>query len=189
MRSRTLSVAVAHAALAVMLIVISGALAQETPPEPEGYWQGPMNGRVPATISGGTVIGTQKLAELLEHEPATVIDVVAAPRRPEHTSSPWRPVPHRDIPRSIWIPGAGSGVISTAMAEFIRTRVSALTAGDQEKTIVVYCRANCWASWNAAKRLIAEGYRRVIWYPDGVEGWQDAGLPTAVAEPEGPGVQ
>jgi rhodanese-related sulfurtransferase len=37
--------------------------------------------------------------------------------------------------------------------------------------------------------VIAESYRRVIWYPDGIEAWQNAGLPTAVVEAEGPGVQ
>jgi len=37
-------------------------------------------------------------------------------------------------------------------------------------------------SWNAAKRAIALGYT-VAWYPDGTDGWQDAGLPLSVAVP------
>lgn len=177
-------------ATTAMLIAVAHASAQsDAPPEPEGYWQGPMNGRVPATITGGTVIDTQGLAALLDREQVVVMDVFPAPRRPEHLSSPWRPVPHHDIPRSVWIPGMGSGVISEAMADYVRARLSALTGGDSGRPVVVYCRVDCWASWNAAKRLIAEGYRRVFWYPDGIEAWQNAGLPTAVVEPEGPGVQ
>jgi PQQ-dependent catabolism-associated CXXCW motif protein len=173
-----------------MLIAVARAHAQsDAPPEPEGYWQGPMNGRVPATITGGTVIDTQALAALLDREQVVVIDVFPAPRRPEHLSSPWRPVPHHDIPRSVWIPGMGSGAISAAMAEYIRARLTALTGGDRNRPVILYCRADCWASWNAAKRVIAEGYRHVFWYPDGIEAWQNAGLPTAVVEPEGPGVQ
>lgn len=182
--------AVCFVAATIMLIATANAYAQsDPPPEPEGYWQGPMNGRVPATIAGGTVIDTQALAALLDREQAVVIDVFPAPRRPEHLSSPWRPVPHHDIPRSVWMPGMGSGVISVVMADYVRARLSALTGGDSGRPVVVYCRADCWASWNAAKRLIAEGYRRVFWYPDGIEAWQNAGLPTAVVEPEGPGVQ
>lgn len=175
---------------AVALLMVANAHAQaDAPPEPAGYWQGPMNGRVPATITGGTVIDTQALAALLERGQAVVIDVFPAPRRPEHLSSPWRPVPHHDIPRSVWIPGMGSGVISAAMTDYVKARLSVLTGGDRDRPMVVYCRADCWASWNAAKRVIAEGYRRVFWYPDGIEAWQNAGLPTAVVEPEGPGVQ
>lgn len=169
--------------------VADGFAQEDAPPEPEGYWEGPMNGRVPATIAGGVVIRTQALAGLLDREAVVLIDVFPAPRRPEHLSSPWRPLPHRDIPRSVWIPGAGAGVISAAMIDHVRARLLALTSGDRSRPIVVYCRVDCWASWNAAKRLITDGYRRVVWYPDGIEAWLNAGLPTAVAEPEGPGVQ
>ncbi len=38
-------------------------------------------------------------------------------------------------------------------------------------------------SWNAAKRALALGYRNVAWFPDGSDGWQDAGLPLADAQP------
>ncbi len=32
-------------------------------------------------------------------------------------------------------------------------------------------------SWNAAKRALALGYQNVAWYPDGTDGWHEAGLP------------
>ncbi|MFB9268205.1 rhodanese-like domain-containing protein [Bradyrhizobium erythrophlei] len=177
-------------AMLAMAALVSSARAQEgPPPEPKGYWQGPMNGRLPATIAGGTVIATQELAGLLGDEATVLIDVSPAPRRPEHLSSPWLPMPHRTIPRSVWIPGAGTGVISAAMTDYIRTRLTELTEGNRDRSIVVYCRADCWASWNAAKRLISEGYRHVAWYPHGIEAWRDSGLPTAVTEPEGPASQ
>ena len=40
-----------------------------------------------------------------------------------------------------------------------------------------YCLANCWMSWNAARRAIALGYRNVAWYPDGTDGWAAQHLP------------
>jgi rhodanese-related sulfurtransferase len=30
-------------------------------------------------------------------------------------------------------------------------------------------------SWNAAKRAISLSYGNVHWFPDGTEGWQEAG--------------
>jgi len=161
----------------------------DQPPEPAGYWQGPMNGKVPATIAGGTVIRTDELANLVRRENPVLVDVVPAPRRPVSQSTPWLPVPHRNIPRSVWIPGIGSGVISFEMEDYLRDRLAELTGHDREKLIVFYCRPDCWASWNAAKRAIVEGYRHVRWYPDGIEAWQAAGLPVEAASAEGPGVQ
>lgn len=162
---------------------------EDAPPEPDGYWQGAMNGKVPRTITGGAVIGTRQLAELIQHETPVLIDVVPAPRRPLEQSSPWLPVPHRNIPQSVWIPGAGSGVISAAMTDYFHARLNELTHQDHRKAIVFYCRVDCWASWNAAKRAITDGYQRIYWYPDGVEAWQEAGLQTETATAEGPGAQ
>jgi rhodanese-related sulfurtransferase len=39
-------------------------------------------------------------------------------------------------------------------------------------------------SWNAAKRAVALGYSNIIWYPDGTDGWEKAGLPLTPATPE-----
>lgn len=163
--------------------------SDDVPPEPADYWQGAMNSKVPATIAGGTVVDTRHLTALIQRDNPVLVDVVPAPRRPLEQTSPWLPLPHRNIPRSVWIPGAGSGVISTAMTDYFRARLNELTHHDHQKAIVFYCRVDCWASWNAAKRAIADGYQHVYWYPDGVEAWQDAGLQTETALPEGPGVQ
>jgi hypothetical protein len=38
-------------------------------------------------------------------------------------------------------------------------------------------------SWNAAKRAMPYGYRRVSWYPDGVDGWAAVKLPLQKAAP------
>ena len=38
-------------------------------------------------------------------------------------------------------------------------------------------------SWNAAKRAASWGYKQIYWYPDGIDGWDAANLPTADAEP------
>ena len=34
-------------------------------------------------------------------------------------------------------------------------------------------------SWNAAKRVLSNGYPNVAWYPEGTDGWQRANPPLA----------
>jgi PQQ-dependent catabolism-associated CXXCW motif protein len=50
--------------------------------------------------------------------------------------------------------------------------------------LVLYCLANCWMSWNAAKRALSLGYSDVAWYPEGTDGWFAALLPLEDATPE-----
>jgi PQQ-dependent catabolism-associated CXXCW motif protein len=174
-------------ALALLLGVSSTAFAT-APPEPDGYWTGPINDPVPNTIKGGKVIHTQDLAALLKRSkhPAVIVDVSNGPRRPDNlpTTATWLPVPHPAIPGAIWIPGAGLGELPPTLDQFFRERLATATGNDLSKPLVLYCHEKCWLSWNGAKRAIQYGYRNVYWFPDGIEGWRQAKLPTAVVQPE-----
>ncbi|HUB49892.1 MAG TPA: rhodanese-like domain-containing protein [Acetobacteraceae bacterium] len=174
--------------LALTAAVPAAAAEPEHAPEPQGYWLGPIHGPVPATIAGGTVLDTAALAHLLAGGGVVLIDVAEAPHRPVGlpAGTIWLPPPHRVIPGSVWIPEIGRGVIAAPFAVWFQARLAALTAGNRDTRIVVYCHPRCWMSWNAAKRAIDDGYRAVFWYPDGVEGWEQAGHATAAAEPEEP---
>ena len=37
---------------------------------------------------------------------------------------------------------------------------------------------------DAARQILSYGYRNVAWYPDGTDGWERAGLPLSVSQPE-----
>jgi len=173
-------------AMAVGLVAV--ARAGHPAPEPPGFWTGPVNDPVPSTIKGGTVIHTRALAILIkdQNQPAVIVDVSNAPRRPENlpATSTWLPVPHHAIPGAIWIPGAGLGAPPPALDEYFRKRLAAATGNDLSRRVVLYCHERCWLSWNGAKRAIQYGYRNVYWFPDGIEGWRKARQPTAVIEPE-----
>jgi len=161
-------------------------LARAAAPEPADFWTGPVNSPVPGTVSGGKVIHARKLAALLKGGDAVIVDVSSAPRRPENlpASTPWLPLPHQGIPGAIWIPGAGLGAAPPEVDHYYRKRLAAATGNDLSRPLVVYCHARCWLSWNGAKRAIRYGYRSVYWFPDGIEGWRAAHLPTSVVSPE-----
>ena len=155
--------------------------------EPSGYWTGPIDAPVPATLSGGTVIhSAHQLRTLLRQGGAVIVDVSNAPRRPENLApgAPWLPLPHHAIPGSLWIPGVGLGEIPVSVDDFYRQRLAAATNEHLARPLIVYCHKTCWLSWNAAKRAISYGYRNVYWYPYGIEGWKAAGYRTAVIEPQ-----
>ncbi len=157
-------------------------------PEPAGFWTGAMRGPVPASIAGGSVIGVEDLARLVEDGAAVLVDVAPSPHQPDDlpAETVWLPPPHRSIPDSVWLPDVGTGEIDAARDDWYRARLAALTDGDRDRAVVVFCHPNCWASWNAARRAILYGYTRVHWYPDGVEGWQDTDRPTATIAAEAP---
>jgi len=173
-------------ALLVGLSTAGTASEPPHPPEPDGFWTGPTQGAVPATLAGGTVIGTADLAALVERGGAVLIDVAPAPRAPEGLApgTTWTPPPHRSLPGSVWLPGVGQGELPPDVDAWFRARLAELTGGDRNRPVVLFCHPDCWISWNAAKRAILYGYTGVYWYPDGVEGWQDADMPTAVVEAE-----
>jgi PQQ-dependent catabolism-associated CXXCW motif protein len=170
--------------LAVWLPLL--AISAPIVPEPAGYWLGPTHGPVATTIKGGTVIHTHALAALLKAGSAMVVDVSDAPRRPANMAAAgvWLPLPHPVIPGAVWIPGAGRGAIAPAVDKLFRERLALATHNDSRHELVLYCHESCWLSWNAAKRAISYGYTNVYWFPDGMEGWRAAGLPTATADPQ-----
>jgi PQQ-dependent catabolism-associated CXXCW motif protein len=154
-------------------------------PEPAGYRLEEYRAPVPATVAGGTAIDTAAAAALWREHRAAFIDVLPAPRRPEglRADALWKPVPHRDVPGSLWLPDVGYGALSPALEAYFREGLARATGGDKDAALVVYCLADCWMSWNAAKRAASWGYRHVYWYRDGTTGWENAGLPLAEAEP------
>jgi len=179
-------------AIAAALLFLSPAHAEQAasgqespPPEPSGFWTGPLRSAVPATIAGGTRIDATELVSLLKQDSAVVLDTSEAPRRPPQLApgSLWLPPPHPGIPGSIWLPGMGLAEMPGQLEARYRERLVDLTKGDKGRAVVVYCHASCWLSWNAAKRIIGYGYRKVYWFAAGVEGWTAAAQTTVPLEP------
>jgi PQQ-dependent catabolism-associated CXXCW motif protein len=164
------------------------AVGAEGVAEPEGFWEGNVDAPTPATLHGGTVIHVEDVEALLRQGKAVAVDVSNTPRRPAELApgAPWLPLPHRAIPGALWLPEVGAGALTQEVDDSYRSRLERATAGDFDVPLVVYCHQKCWLSWNAAKRAIAYGYRRVYWFPEGIEGWTAAGRQTLVVTPQAP---
>ncbi len=180
------AVVLSRIAALALLLCPSVAAANSHVPEPAEVWTGPSKGPDPATLTGGKVIHAKELDALLKKDTVVLVDVDSAPRRPPQLAphSLWLPLPHESIRGSLWIPGAGLGEMPNSIDAYFRERLAQATGNDKSRPLVIYCHEQCWLSWNAAKRAIGYGYRNVYWFPEGIEGWRAAGLPTTVIEPE-----
>jgi PQQ-dependent catabolism-associated CXXCW motif protein len=185
---RRLQLACALLAIALVTAASGAAAPAARVAEPEGYWTGEVGAPVPATLKGGHVAHLKAALNLSRQGGAVIVDVSNAPRRPEGLAAgaPWMPVAHQALPGALWIPEAGDGVIAPRIDDYYRSRLAEATHGDWETPLLVYCHERCWLSWNAAKRAMSYGYRRVYWFPEGVEGWTAAGQPTVAVQPQVP---
>ena len=154
-------------------LALAAALLVAASPEPAGLWTGPMHGETPATLTGAIVLDPAGLDRLLATAKPLLIDLSKADVRPAGMAAgmPWLPQ-HRSLPGTAWLPGAGAGELGPAREALFAERVAALTGGDKSRPIVSFCHPDCWASWNAGKRLVRLGYTAVYWFPAGIEGWQ-----------------
>ena len=178
----------AFLAVAALTALAPAAHAHDVPPEPEGYRMEAYRAPVPATLEGARVLTTDE-AHALWEEGAAFVDVLPRPPRPEGLpeGTIWRPARREDIPGSVWLPDTGFGALSPEDAAYLEAGLRAASGGDPGAPLVFYCKAECWMSWNAAKRAREElGYGSVAWYPEGTDGWAAAGLPLEPREPEAP---
>ena len=160
--------------------------AAEPVAEPPAFRVDDYRSPTPATLSGAAVIDTAAAKRLFDEKAAVFVDTL--PRAPKPKGLPagtlWRPKPRADIPGSIWLVDTGYGDLAPVMEQYLRDGLERATKGDKARALVFYCLRDCWMSWNAAKRAVFLGYSGVNWYPDGTDGWVEAGLPLEPREPE-----
>lgn len=173
-------------ALLLALLAAAAPAAAQAPPEPEGYRLDAYRAPVPATLTGARVLDVAAAEALWRAGGTAFVDVLPRPPRPA-TLPPetvWRDAPRASIPGAIWLPNTGFGTLNEATAAYFRAGLARATRGDVNAPLVFFCQRECWMSWNAAKRAMAYGYRDVAWFPEGTDGWAQAGLPLVPAEPQ-----
>jgi PQQ-dependent catabolism-associated CXXCW motif protein len=161
------------------IALLIAAAAPDAPPEPAGYRMDDYRAPTPATLQGATVMSTDDARNHWERHDAVFVDVLPQVPRPVGlpAATIWREKPRQDVPGSVWLPDTGYGALAPVMEHYFAQGLELASGGDRNRMLVFYCLANCWMSWNAAKRAVAMGYTRVAWYPDGTDGWAAMQLP------------
>jgi PQQ-dependent catabolism-associated CXXCW motif protein len=173
-------------ALVAVLAFAADAPAQQKVLEPDGYRTDDYRAAVPATLKGARVLATAEAEAIWRAKTAGFVDVMPRPPKPPGlpAGTVWRDQPRHTIPGSIWLPDTGYGALAAPTEDYLRRGLERASGGDVSRLLVLYCQADCWMSWNAAKRALGYGYQNIAWYPQGTDGWQAAGLPLVEAQPE-----
>jgi PQQ-dependent catabolism-associated CXXCW motif protein len=157
----------------LLVLALAAPAFAETVPEPEGYRGPPYAAPVPATLAGAEVADNARAAALHAAGEAVFIDVMPRDVKPADLpeGTIWRDKPRDSIPGAIWLANTGFEKLSMAEEDYLLTGLEQATGGRTDQPVVIFCKAECWMSWNVAKRAVGFGYTQVIWYPDGPEGW------------------
>ncbi|MTH66417.1 PQQ-dependent catabolism-associated CXXCW motif protein [Paracoccus shanxieyensis] len=173
-------------AMALILLLIP-AMAQAQVPEPDGFHGEPYRSEVPATLQGAQVITPAK-ARTLRAQGVPFLDTMPRKTRPKGLppGTIWTAPPHLTIPGAVWLYDTGYDRIAPAEQQRLEQGLIAATHGDKAAPVVIFCKSDCWMSWNAAKRAVGLGYTGVLWFPLGADGWTQAGgtlVPANVSDP------
>ena len=88
--------------------------------------------------------------------------------------------PHDSLPGALWLPVVGWGTLEAGAEAYLAdTPARHATTG---APVIVFCKKDCWLSWNAVRRVRDLGYE-ARWYPGGVDDWRDEGHPLIRATP------
>lgn len=173
-------------ALAAALGLLLAAAPARAVDEPPDYRTEAYRAPVPDTLAGVTVVDDAGAHALWQSGDVVFVDVM--PRAPKPEGLPegtiWREKPRLSIPGAIWLPNVGYGALADMTDAYFRGHLAEATGGDPDRPVLFFCLADCWMSWNAAKRAREEyGYRNVYWYPDGTDGWGFMDHPLERVEP------
>lgn len=137
-------------------------------------------GPVPETLAGATVVSDEEAYLIWKDGETAFIDVLPRPPKPEGLpkGTIWREKPRHSIPDSIWLPNVGYGAIHETIHAYFKAGLAKATGNDLDHPVLFFCLAECWMSWNAAKRALEYGHTNVLWYPEGTDGWQFQDWPT-----------
>jgi PQQ-dependent catabolism-associated CXXCW motif protein len=170
--------------LGVLLGCSAPVMAEEALFDAQGYRIAHYRAPVDRAPEGTFRIAPSAAARLRPGGDALFIDVMPAEGGVRDAAGRWRLAkPHDTIPGAHWYPEAGRGVLARGIGDWFERGIVRLTGGRRDRMIITFCLADCWMSWNAAKRLRALGYRNVWWLAEGGDGWRDLGLPLVPAQP------
>ncbi len=141
--------------------------------EPAGYRMEHYDATVPETLTGATRVSAIEVLQLQQNNGAVVIDVIPGHQLPDDLPEGqlWLPVPHQGVAGALWLPDVGYGLLSEVTESYFKGHLKEVSRNNWGRPLVFYCRADCWMSWNAAKRAMSYGHTSVYWFADGIDDW------------------
>ncbi|NKJ42955.1 rhodanese-like domain-containing protein [Novosphingobium sp. SG720] len=174
---RMLPAGVAGAAiLALASSPVHAQALSQAPFDAQGYRSAAFRAPVDRDPAPATAISPAQALGLAPGA-ALFLDVLPAEgARRDGASGAWQLAsPHQTIPGALWYPETGRSPPDPVLWQALAARVAAFRQQHRGAPIVVFCRADCWMSWNVARRLALGGVTGVRWLAEGIEGWHDAG--------------
>ncbi|WP_366915224.1 PQQ-dependent catabolism-associated CXXCW motif protein [uncultured Pseudomonas sp.] len=163
------------------LLLTSTALAEAPLFSADGYRLSHYRSPTPLSHDYARTLDTAALQQLLRERPETrLIDVY---RRQWLHGQFIEDDLHANLPNSLWLANTGDGELAAQWQDYFREHLQQASQGNKAWPLVFYCRADCWLGWNAVKRAHHLGYSNLYWYRDGIDAWQQAGLPLLPAQP------
>lgn len=166
-------------------ITLAQSLQQYDVDQSTGFRMERYRAPVPADIPGGTTLDTAAAMALHEQDTAVFIDVYPPKGLgPDPLDGHWVITEQRQtIPGAVWLPEVGRGSLQPDAMDYLARNLHRLSEGDKGKNFVFFCTADCWQSWNAARRANVLGFTNVSWYPLGSDGWLEDGQELVQAYP------
>jgi len=90
---------------------------------------------------------------------------------------------HLTIPGALWLPESGRVPVDAELWNALEARIAAARADAPGLPVIMFCRTDCWMSWNAARRLALQGVVNVHWLAEGTDGWHASGRALVAAVP------
>ena len=171
------------------LALVAGAAGAQSPVlfDAEGYRVASARAPVDRDPAPARRIALAEARGLHPGADSLFIDVLPAGLPRDPATGAWRLAePHQTIPGAVWLPETGRAPVDAKLWAGLRARVAAFRMEHPQAPVVLFCRADCWMSWNAARRLAAAGVSDVRWLSEGIEGWHEAGGALVDAQPGGP---
>ena len=182
--SATLSAADSSSAVAIEPSSIDLPLPEGVDAE-TGYRMGRYRAPVPQTNPGTEVVNTERALEL--HASGEVVFIDVFPPRglgANPLDGTWMTnESHESIESATWLPEVGRGFIEQEHIDYFQRNLELLTEENKQTPLLFFCTADCWQSWNAARRALLWGYENIFWYPEGTDGWAEEGHPVVPVEP------
>lgn len=172
--------------LIALLLATPPAFAQDTLFDAAGYRIAHYRAPVRQAPPGTGRIAPEAAAQLRAGRDALFIDVLPAEGGHRGADGRWRlAMSHDSIPGAHWFPDAGRGALAPGIGPWFARGIARLTRGRRDAMLILFCRADCWMGWNAARRLRAQGYTNIWWLAEGTDGWRDLGRPLSRVQPDG----